>query len=220
MQIPEHFKPGFVVLAGLTNPAFAELLAAVSSAPKTFASTRELDVWITSEVKSIPPGDVTKLIESITSVYRLLSRLSVPASKLATDLLEAAQEGIDNFKVADDVDFTERLTTLLALDSFNIIGLKAKELQRQSERTFCESRILTDLRPVFGNEIGEAPTAMIVVHTLKIVSHETSGHKDFYVALDAEDIASLKKTLERAEEKAQSLKAVLDKTGLRTIDLS
>ncbi len=136
---------------------------------------------------------------------------------LATDVTIAARE-IPNFKIPEGVDFTERLAALLALDSLNSIALKAKELQAESERTFCDARIITDVRPVFGENIEDSP-AMIIVHTLKIGFHE-SGHKDIYVALDAGDIANLKKTLQRAEDKANKLKAILDKAGLRNLDLS
>jgi hypothetical protein len=219
LQIPERYKPGFIVLAGLSASSYQEFLTAVKSAPNTFATTRELDVWISSEVKGIPPGDIAKLIESVISIHRLLSRFPAGAQKLAAEVTEAAADGIDNFRVADGVDFAGRLAELLAADSFNILSLKAKELQLQAERLFCEARVLTDVRPVFGEKAGDPPTAMVVIHTLKIVFHEALTHKEFYLALDAEDIASLKKTLERAEDKARSLKALLDTNGLRSINL-
>lgn len=112
------------------------------------------------------------------------------------------------------------LAAVILSISFNIVAIKAKELQLESERTFCDARILTDIRPVFRDKVGDKPEAMIVVHTLKIVAHEATGHKEFYVALDAEDIQSLKKTLERAEDKARSLKNIIDASGSRSIDLS
>jgi len=220
LRIPDRFKAGFVVLASLPTPSYEEFLAATKAAPNTFASTRELQTWIASEVKSIPQADIAKLIETMSSVLRLQSRSPETMPKLVAALDEAAHIGIENFNVADGVDFSARLTALLTVESFNIVAIKAKELQLECERTFCDARILTDIRPVFGEKAGDKPAAMIVVHTLKIITHKAAGHKEFFVALDAEDIQSLKKTLERAEEKARSLKTIIDASGLRSIDLS
>jgi hypothetical protein len=208
-----------MVLAGLSASSYEDFLAAAKRAPNTFGNTKELEVWISSEVKAIPPADIAKLIDSVVSVHRVLSRFPAGIHKLAAEVTEAAVEGIDKFKIPDDVDFAGRLAGLLAADSFNILSVKAKELQLQAERLFCEARVLTDIRPVFGDKPGDAPTAMVIIHTLKIVFHEALTHEEFYVALDAEDIASLKRTLERAEEKARSLKALLDTNGLRSINL-
>ena len=136
--------------------------------------------------------------------------------EIAKDVAIAARE-IPNFTFDESIDFIQRLASLLVLDSLNTTALKAKELQLESERTFCEARIITDIRPVFGDNIDEAPTIMIV-HTLKIGFH-VPEHKDMYVALDAADIIGLKKTLGRAEEKANKLKTILDAAGIRSIDL-
>ena len=218
LRIPEAYRPGVSVLAGLPENSHRELVEALSRAPLSFTDRRELVTWIAGEAKSIPSSDLAKLINTLTSLYRLRSkRPDTSVQTLATDVTIAARE-IPNFKIPEGVDFTERLAALLALDSLNSIALKAKELQAESERTFCDARIITDVRPVFGENIEDSP-AMIIVHTLKIGFHE-SGHKDIYVALDAGDIANLKKTLQRAEDKANKLKAILDKAGLRNLDLS
>lgn len=219
LRIPERYKPGLFILASLPDASYEEFLLAASKAPNTFASNRELEAWLSTEVSSITSEKLSQLTDAVTSLYRLLAKSSIP--KVSADVYDAAREGITNFKVADGVDFAGRISSLLALKSFNIVGLKAKELQGQCERSFCDSRIVTDLRPIFGDKVGEPPTAFIVVHTLKIGFHDSgsSEHKDLYVALDDQDITSLRKALERADDKAKSLKALTDAKGIKLIDL-
>lgn len=219
LKIPDRYKAGIKILAALPAPQFEGFLAAARRAPKTFTTSGEFEAWAAPEVPTIPAADLSKLIYSITSLYRLPVRYGVTASKLASDVLEGARAGITDFQVVDGTEFVERLTALLSIESFNIVAVKAKELQTESERIFVEARILTDIRPIFGNKIEDDPTASVIVHTLKIVSHENSGHKEYFFALDADDIASLKKTMERATDKVKSLKALLDGTKLRAIDL-
>jgi len=74
------------------------------------------------------------------------------------------------------------------------------------------------LRPVFGEGIAEGPDAFIVTHTLKLHYWEAGKHKDFFVALDRNDVRSLKEIAERAEKKSARLTEIIDLTGVRHIE--
>jgi hypothetical protein len=90
------------------------------------------------------------------------------------------------------------------------MATKAYDLQTEGERTFCDARILTDLRPVFGKDIASGPAGMVIIHRLKLGYHNSEGeHRTFYIALDAEDLVTLKKAIDRAELKARSLKSIV-----------
>jgi hypothetical protein len=220
LKIPEVYRPGVLVLAHLSEGSYQQVLDALSRAPSSFVRTRELVAWIASEIKDISSAELGKLINTLTSLYRLRSRQhEVSIDKLANDVTVAARD-IPGFKVGEGADLAGRLGALLALNSLNTIALKAGELQRESERRYCDSRVITDVRPVFGDSLDDSP-AMIIVHMLKLGYHDsTPGHKDIYVSLDAADIVELKRTLQRAEEKAQKLKGMLEEAKLPPIDLS
>lgn len=220
LKIPDRYKPGLVILAQLPDDPYRELLSAVQRAPKSFSNIRELVSWLSPEIKGVGSEDLSKVVNSISSLYRLASRRRVAIPKLAIDVLEGAQEGINGFKVAEGVDFIGRLTALLEQEAFDLVSFKARELQGESERTLCEARVLTDVRPIFGEKIEDSPTGMIITHTLKLVYHEMTGHKELYVALDDDDIASLTKILQRAGDKARSLRALLTAKDLHPVDLA
>jgi hypothetical protein len=208
-----------VVIAGLSESSYAGLLDAAKAAPIPFGTVRELQTWLASEVQSVPPNDIKKILSSISSLSKLLSTRKWTPKNLATALDEAARSGIENFKVAEGADFKERIITLLSLDVFNLIEAKAKELQQEAQRLLLDARILTDIRPVFGESIGENPTAFILTHTLKLHYHEGGEHREFFVALDGEDIDLLKEISERAQKKAVVLKRIVAASGIRSIDL-
>jgi len=82
-----------------------------------------------------------------------------------------------------------------------------------------EVRILTDVRPVFEPSAPEAaPAGAVIVHTLKISYRGDNSAKDFFVALDSEDVRQLTEQLERARSKAESLKSVLKAAEVPYID--
>jgi hypothetical protein len=63
---------------------------------------------------------------------------------------------------------------------------------------------------------------MIIVHTLRLGYHDygSQQHRELYIALDMDDIATLKEIAARAQEKTKTLKGQLDVAGIRSIDLS
>lgn len=64
------------LLATLPKSAYQQILEALSRTPSSSATPRQIVAWIASEVKSVPSGELTKLINTLASLYRLRSRQS------------------------------------------------------------------------------------------------------------------------------------------------
>ncbi len=82
---------------------------------------------------------------------------------------------------------------------------KAKDLQYEHENTFCDARIITDLRPVFDADVKSPPTGMVIAHILKLEYHHCGKHTEIHIAIDKDDIQNLMYVLGRACEKADTL---------------
>jgi hypothetical protein len=220
LKIPDRHRPGVDVLASLSSEQFSELLNALKRAP-SLSSSQELIAWVTPEVKSVPAEDVKSLVTTLTSLYALRVRAGVSPQQLATDVFEALRNDND-VKAEQEQEFASKLATLLTVETLSVIATKAQELRSEFEHTFCDARILTDLRPVFGGNVEDTPTAMIIVHTLKLGYHDTDSaeHKELFIAIDEEDIAKLAEHLIRATKKEKTLKARLEVAGIKFVGLS
>jgi hypothetical protein len=86
---------------------------------------------------------------------------------------------------------------------------KASRLQREGERLYCEAMILSDIRPIFGDDIASGPGSAVLTHTLKLSYHGDEGHRDFFVVLDGEDLKALGEVVDRAQAKDESLRKAL-----------
>jgi predicted RNA-binding protein YlqC (UPF0109 family) len=109
-------------------------------------------------------------------------------------------------------EFQDKMSKLLSLSTLGVAS-KIEQLREDFAKTFHAAKILTDIRPVFAKP-EERPVGAAVTHTLKIEYHEEGEHKEFYVALDAEDLEKLKAVLQRAGAKASSLKSLLKAANL------
>jgi hypothetical protein len=88
------------------------------------------------------------------------------------------------------------------------LGAKALELFHEHSNIFQEVRIITDIRPVFGQTTSNIEGALIV-NCLKIKYFDASGPKELYIGVDEDDLKSIKETIERALSKTGSLNEML-----------
>ena len=224
LNVPERYRSSFSSLIDMTEDSFQELSSALRRAP-SFANTKELASWVAPEVKSAPSTDVSQIVEALTSLYRVRLRLEESAERIARDVVTSLQiEDDPNLRITEQnrKSVTDRLATLLEMESLNVIQTKAQELKSEYEHEFCDVRIFTDLRPVFRSNVADAPETMLLVHMLKLGYHDAheGRHREFYVSLDSKDLASLKSAIDRAETKANSIKSRFQSAGLKLIDLS
>lgn len=208
--IPDRHQTSLANLRDLDPNSCAQLGAALERVPLTTKATDIASV-VAISAQSIP--DVKGIMDALGSLYLAkLSNESVALEQFADDVCDAMETLSNESKLSPDKrpEFKKRLITLLSTNVFTTL-IKAADLATSDERTFCQARILTDLRPVFGASVDDGQQGFVLVHLLEIGYHEESrrSFKEFHVALDAEDLDTLKKVIERAEKKAQSVKTQL-----------
>jgi hypothetical protein len=173
-------------------------------------------------VEQVAPKTGKSAAETTEIVRTLVNLFSVYAASMSTSEQFAASvvqtlvaSGKSELKPSggDWQPFRQRLVGILSLDKSLGVTAKARDARLEYPRAFCECRVWTDLRPIFGASVGECPAGTVAVHTLRITYHESGSHKDFYVALDKPDLLELKRQLERALQKEESLKGFLSGTA-------
>jgi hypothetical protein len=112
-----------------------------------------------------------------------------------------------------------RLAALLAAPSFAAFS-KAVDISQESDRLLHVSRVITDLRPIFGERAGTEPLGAVIIHTLRLDYFEQSEVKTISLALNSRDLAQLKRTVERAQAKETTLSGLLKRVELAEFELS
>lgn len=216
VRIPEGYEERFVRLRDLRAETVRELVSALETEPPTL-DHYDLGPRIAPLINTLAPHDVDAIVRTLIPLYLLRARTDVPVAEFAEDVLRAMDEtDVEALKLfgEDRERFKDHVIRLLSVKPIDI-GLKANELLLDHEHTIHSARVLTDIRPVFEADPEDQPKAAVIVHMLKISYHDESDEvKEFYVALDTGDIARLISTLERADAKAESLRASLDNTDM------
>jgi hypothetical protein len=217
LRIPKAEGPVLKLLATMPDDAFSQLAAALSQLPESLepdsAPTR-----IAGQVTSLDPADTKAIVESLLTMYVISDRLGVDVPTFVDSIRRSIDESTElaDFEPREKDQLLSRLAILLRYDEG--IGLSSKALGLSGEygNLFVRSRILTDMRPVFGSNLVAGPQGAIISHTLHIECHQADGeHTSFFITMDSSDLDDLREQLDRAVQKETALRAMLKSTQVR-----
>lgn len=220
LNIPERYRNSISSIRSLSDAQVQEIRSVLDQVAPTQTQNNDSDIDLPSDpgaamvaIKKASPrtniANFTKILEVLIVLYEIKSQQDVSVEEFVDDVCDAMEriEPEHRLPHSERPDFAGKLLTLLNAEVFGLVA-KAHDLATEDERTFCHARILTDLRPIFGPNIEDGPKAMLAMHTLKLAFHQQGSsdeHGEFYVALDAEDLRTLGRLIERAEAKARAL---------------
>ena len=218
VKIPEEDLPVLRDLAGMDEADFASLVTAIERSQPTLKPSNLVDQITKDQNVKIRRQQLFPLLRTILGIYELNGGQVKDVAETISESA-AAQKKVE-FAANLISTLQARLTKLLSFDSSLGVTSKALDVMRENERTFCNARIISDVRPIFANTTKKAAAA-VVVHNLQIGYHEpgSKAHKEFYVALDMQDIQKLKEVIARAEEKTEALQAIVNAANVRYLDV-
>ena len=216
LKVPESARKAFVALARLEEHQFEELAQTIRSTRPQFSKSEYLED-VLSKMKSIEETSARIITNELFSVEYLRNEEEDKSGRVVVEsiLKSMSGEDVDGVPFTDDDEQALKTRLNKLIDSWQSLGLTAKSsnIVTDQDKVFIKSRVLTDFRPIFNDEASSVD-AGVVVHTLSIHFSQNMEHRDFYVALDQNDIRDLMKQLERAENKAAVLHGLIAKSGV------
>jgi hypothetical protein len=219
--VPRRYQSGLAKISRLDDESTHELWTALQQTPSSTDSDTLVSA-VAAAVDTIAVSDLEEIVPALLHYYAFRDATQSSASEVAEGIAHEMEEIPSTslrLSPKDSETLQARLLELLSIDSLYAIA-RAARLSLENEHSFTEARVVTDIRPVFDQERPEAPpTGAIVVHTLRITYVSDNNEiKNFFVALDTNEVRELLKHLERADLKAESIKKILDATEMDYID--
>ncbi|HET6400731.1 MAG TPA: hypothetical protein VFH95_04950, partial [Candidatus Kapabacteria bacterium] len=171
LRIPRKFQAGFKALYELSEEKKEQLIVVLKETRRG-SSTQDLTVKI-SLTLGLGLEPAQSLINALTSFYLVVDNLD---EKGKAEFIEALPDALVESGVVSDGADTSSIIQVVnsALELKESLGTiaKAKELATECERLFVKSRILSDFRPIFSDNLDEPIGAGIIVHQLRITFHK------------------------------------------------
>jgi len=118
------------------------------------------------------------------------------------------------------ISLKQYLNKILTIDTGIFYFEKAVKLLAERSKLIENTRIITDIRPVFKEQKIEPPDYCLITHNLRInYVTESRDKKKVYFALDRQDLIELKSQIDRALEKEKELQKLCQKIGLEIFEV-
>jgi hypothetical protein len=218
LRIPSEHQTGLIKLNSLSDEIASALQSALASAAAEKESA-DLSAEDIEPIKGLSRATLDQILEVITGLHHARAYADVSIEEFVNEVCGSIRSADhpDFPTTAPALDrFKDRLKAFLAIDAI-ALAAKSNVLRYEQERTVHGVRILTDARPIFGKNVEEPPEAVAIIHTLKIAYHRSGRLEEEFFAFDEHDLNELKDAVDRAELKANSLRAVLTKSQLKVL---
>ena len=216
INIPRSEFAVLASLAGLPESSFSEFVGGLRAIEPS-VSQFDLSPPLAKNVTSINQSELKSFLSTLFSLYRLSDSKERTPKELSSDIKEAIQrEKPQGFTPENTTLLVSRLEELLNVGGMVATAAKAVDVASEQARLFCGARIISDIRPVFSDSPNSI-SAAIITHSLNISFHEGGKHQECYVALTTNELKTLKKVVERAEIKSESLKQFVQRSGIRLL---
>ena len=214
--VPRQYQDGLKVLAQLSS-AEAEEFRAKFGAADHFRSVQELERLAAASLPSDHADEADDVLDALLALRGQVRHGDLDASTLASAVAGMPEIGLEN--EAEGERFADLLAHLLESQTI-VTTAAAAELLVQNERSFRGARVLSDIRPVFADDVAEPPRGAVLLHTLQVGYWGADGSAEaLEFALDQRDLKQLKETVERALAKAETLKTFLESSGVESFEV-
>ena len=218
-KIPQQYQFGITLIIKIDEPLFNRLLSAITEV-HPFVDIDSLVLEISPKIEEVSINDLQEILKAIHSIYSLRIQGNLKNTEIITGLINAvsSDDTFSQLSAEELAHFKQRLTKILAIDGSISISSQSLILLQEYDSIFLNSRIITDVRPIFKAETKEEIAGALVVHTLKIAYQDASGSKEFYVALDSSDVKKLQEQLSQSLIEAKVIQAMLNKADVIYLD--
>jgi len=217
LRIPQDEVAPLSAIRTLPATSMDKFVSALRSAPP-ISNPHEMAAYVAKEIPGVPSERLSDMLRTIYTLYHIRELAGVDQVQFLDDLMEGIGE-IPGAPISQKnlPKLRSVLEKLLNIEALSIVA-KAARLQRDGERLYCKSKILSDIRPVFGSDPTNRPLGAVLTHTLRIGYHQGSGHEEFHVVLDSNDLEELSEVIQRAKAKDRALREFLRSAQLPSLD--
>ncbi len=215
VTIPQALAKGFILFVSLPDNSRKTIAENIGKL-KTLTSVRELEEII-SPIPDLSPSDSGSIASFLLGTAQLQSSIDVEADELVDAITNGlADDHRPSYIPATAQDhWTISKSTLLAILHNSSISYlaKAQSLIFEREHILTRSRILTDLRPVFDNNDTDI-SLVVALSTLHIEYIDGDDRNTISLAVDRDDLESLKSACMRALKKLETVNNKMHESGI------
>ena len=171
LRISQQALEGVLILVGKDIDAIKRLAARLRDRVTVKLSIDDdVEVVVAESFPDDEDGEQRRFSGALIGLYVMLVASQRQEQVFLDDLAETLSVAATHGVLAEA---REKLALLLGVPAIRITA-KAWSLLEEQDKIFIDSRSVTDLRPIFGEDVAQPLAATIISHTLRI-SYRSDG---------------------------------------------
>jgi len=193
ISIPERVYPGFKIISELNNAEIDKVIEFINS----FNVGEDLETLANelNDLVGYSKGDL--LLQTMLSFSRLIEYDEVNFEDIANNLTQSYFE-LTGSKKTNNKRLTDNLVKILSNYKNLKLYVKSRRNSLYNENNLGKSKIFTDIRLVFDDEIADKNRIGIILHKLYLEFERNSEDQELHLALDLNDLKKLKHQIEQS----------------------
>lgn len=219
LRIPAPDRTAIAIIAKLDDGPFDELVSLLQNAPCSIDPAKVVEKLLPS-AGEVLSKDLPQIAELTWRLYSVKEGRGGSTADFIQDVSTAMERGESTSPSLDKSSISRlqaRLARLLELDTVRV-SARAADLRLETANIFEGARLLTDLRPVFGQQHDAPLLGALIQNTLKITYWSEGKSSDIFLSLDRNDLKTLKEIIDRAENKSEKLADFLKQSNVNNFD--
>jgi hypothetical protein len=215
-KIPPPYQNGFKIFLGFSDKQRDELISSLEAEPLG-AFPRKISSKIADGL-GIKKIEADEIISALFSLYNLKDITNASAKQIADDLVESMLSFVEDKKMVSE-RVPEQILRILTSQSPFALTFKSADLFSEREKLVVNTRIISDIRPIFCDGGSLEIEGATVIHTLKIEYDENGATKEIFLGLDDQDLKKLKENIQRAEQKSALIPKTFGTQKIKFIEI-
>jgi hypothetical protein len=218
-RVPDRFRSALIQLSGFSDDVINELSSTLEANPDVLTS-RHAAFENASKLTKLTAEEGFPVIEALVPILYVAAAGRRSTDEVVQEVVNALTTGKkDEPKLTKSSipEFKKNLSKVLSLAGLTLKA-KALSIATENERLYSEAKILSDIRPIFGDKVSEAPLGAALLHSLRIAFAEDGQTKELFVTLDTRDLRELQECITRALEKDKTLRNLIGQANLKIFD--
>ena len=219
-RVHPKLRPALIQLAEQSDEALAELSKLLESNPDVLTS-RQAAFDHAAELTKFG-DDAYSIVEAIVPLLYYKASSAKSTAEVLREIIPGLKSGEKNEPKLPSASVPKLQKHLERILELSDLTLKAKALALATDyqRLFSDVKVLSDIRPVFGERVSDAPLGAVVIHSLRIGFAEDGEEREFFVTLDSKDLRELQAGISRALEKDATLRRFMEQSKLQLFETS
>jgi len=202
-SIPEQFESGFARLLSITEAELESITVLLNEVPVGMGP-RSFKKLLRERIKIEDSVELTKVLFSFSALlFERDEEFSEIALQLANSFFSDKEDEIKESEIEENRKKLSARLLLIFNNCDNLVkSFKALHLLSENSTIYQSSRIISDIRLVFNDELDSVNRCGVIIHNLKLELFRNGNiNEDIFISMDLNDLKSLRDHLTRAIEK-------------------